>query len=100
MTRKTKEQIAEQRKEYREKNKEKIAIYRKIHYEENKDKILEKAYKYNEKNKEHISEQRKEQRKTKVECECGVIITKQHLERHKKSKKHQNYINALHSHHA
>jgi len=99
MTRKTKEQIAEQRKEYREKNKEKIAIYRKIHYEENKDKILEKAYKYNEKNKEHIAKQKKEYNQTKVECECGAISTKCHIARHLKTKKHQNYINALHTKH-
>ena len=81
--------------EYYQHNKEKIAVYRKIQYEENKDKILEKRKEYYENNKEQIAEKNKQT----ITCECGVISTKCHIARHLKTKKHQNYINALHSHH-
>jgi len=36
---------------------------------------------------------RKENKNIKINCECGSIIQKQELARHKKSKKHLNYIN-------
>ena len=51
---------------------------------------------WREENKEYMKKQ-KEYKLLKVECECGVIILKSHIVRHKQSKKHQNYINALHS---
>ena len=61
-----KEIILEQMKEYREKNKELISEKKKIYREANKDKIaLKKA--------------------EKITCECGKIITKSHLSRHKLS---------------
>jgi len=84
---------------YKEKNKEHIAEQKKEYNEKNKEHIAKKQKEYKEKNKEHIAKKEKEYKQTKVECECGVIITKSHLARHKQSKKHQNYINALHSHH-
>ena len=76
---------------------------KKEYYEENKDKILEEKKEYYKKNKEHIAKQKKEhceKNKEQITCECGAFITKRSLVRHKQSKKHQNNINALHSHHA
>ena len=34
----------------------------------------------------------KEKRGEKITCECGSVITKHHLARHKRSKKHQKFI--------
>ena len=67
-------------KEYRDKNKEKIAEY----YENNKEQILEKRRKYYQMNKEKILEKEKE----KITCECGCIVNKYALTRHKKTQKH------------
>ena len=60
-------------KEYRKNNKEYFKKYQK---------------EYRENNKEIIKEKRKE----KIICECGCEITKYHLSRHLKSKKHQDYL--------
>ena len=64
-----KEQTKERDKAYRQEHKEEIAEKNRVRYEENKEKISE-------------------QRKEKVTCECGSILTKTHLPRHKKSTKH------------
>ena len=79
----------EKNKNYRENNKEKLKDYDKNYKEKNKDKIKEqKKNRYNQ-NKEKINEKMKK----KVECVCGSKIRKVDLNRHLKSKKHQNYIN-------
>ena len=75
-----KEKAKEKAKEYRENNKEIIKEYRKEYYKNNKEKILE----YYENNKEKILEKNKE----KFTCSCGVILTKNSLSRHLKTKKH------------
>jgi len=93
----TKKEFLEYQKEYREQNKNKFLEYQKEYYEQNKDKILE----YREKNRDTLLAQRKEYReqnrdkisikaKIKVTCECGSVIVK--LARHKRSKKHQAYL--------
>ena len=60
-------------KEYRDINRKKINESKRKSYHNNKDKISEKH-------------------KVKVKCECGCEIRKQHLPRHLKTKKHQNFI--------
>ena len=59
----------EQIKEYRENNKEKSLDYAKEYRENNKEKLLI-------------------QKKERITCECGCILTKIHLSRHKKTQKH------------
>ena len=59
-------------------------------YEENKDKVLEYAKEYREANKDIISEKTK----IKITCDCGSVVTKYKIQRHCKSKKHQNFINS------
>jgi hypothetical protein len=71
-------------KEYLEDNKDKIKEKRKIYLENNKEKIKKTSKKYYEDNKE--------KRKEKITCECGCIVRKSHLERHKKSQKHINIM--------
>jgi len=74
-----------QKKEYAIKNKEKIAKYDKKKWRDNNKEKIKENY---ENNKEQIAEKRKE----KVTCECGSIIRKCALGRHKKSIKHNGYI--------
>ena len=83
-----KKAIAEKWKEYYEKNKEQIAErkkeYVKEYRENNKEIIAKKKKEWYENNKEVIAEKHKE----KVTCECGCIINKGDLPRHKKTNKH------------
>ena len=78
----------ERRKEYCKNNKDKIAEKWKEYYEKNKEQIAERKKEYVKKNKEQIAERKKAYNKIKVTCECGCIIRKGDLARHKKSNKH------------
>ncbi len=100
------EQIKEKEKEYREQNKEKIAEYDKEYYQNNKEAIKEQTKEYREQNKEAIAEYNKEyyqnnkeaikeKKKEKITCECGCIIGKRVLARHKKSNKHITLLENL-----
>tara|TARA_R110001606_G_scaffold14424_1_gene60940 strand:- start:36 stop:572 length:537 start_codon:yes stop_codon:yes gene_type:complete len=72
-------------KEYRIDKSDEIREY----YIKNRDKILEKQKKYNIKNRDKILDNLK----VKVLCEmCNCKIRKQHIKRHKKTKKHLNSI--------
>ena len=53
----------------------------------NKQKILEQNKEYNQKNKERISERAKQ----KIKCDCGSIVSRIHIARHMRSKKHSDY---------
>jgi hypothetical protein len=86
-----KEKIKEYHQKYNEKNKEKMNENNKKHYEKNKEKIKEKHKNYYENNKEKISEKRK----IKIKCECGSIISKHHIQQHKRTKKHKNYLQSI-----
>ena len=59
----------EYKKEWKEKNKEKIQEQDKIYREKNKD--------------------------TNITCECGCIVKKQHIVRHKKTPKHEELMKKL-----
>ncbi len=71
------------KKEYHENNKDKISEKKKEYYEKNKDTIKE----YYEKNKDTISEKGKKL----IQCECGSVLRKSDILRHKKSKKHKQF---------
>ena len=108
-------------KQYYQANKEKLNIINKQYYENNKEKMKEKMKQYNEVNKEKIQEIQKQyresnkeelkennkqwrtdnkekiekNRKIKITCECGSIINKGDLARHKKSKKCINFFSTV-----
>jgi len=107
-----KEKIAKQKKIWNEVNKEKIIEqkkeWHKKNYKDNKEQLLEKSKKYRENNKEKIAEKKKEYYennkekiaekqnaygKEKVTCECGCIIRRDSLAKHKKSNKHLELMN-------
>jgi hypothetical protein len=52
----------------------------KEHYQDNKEKLIKIAKEYYEKNKDKIKE--------KITCECGCIINKSSLNKHRKTQKH------------
>jgi hypothetical protein len=72
--------------------------------EDNKDSLNQKNKQYREDNKESINQKQKQYRdnnkdkpQTKHVCQCGIMFTntKYHKSRHEKSKKHQDYQEAL-----
>ena len=74
-------------KEYHYENKEKINEQRREYYKNNKDK-KDKRKQYEKDNEEKIRE-RKSQR---IQCECGSVVMRNHIARHRKSQKHQKLI--------
>jgi Uri superfamily endonuclease len=84
-----KEEIKEYQKEYRENNKEKKLEQAKEYYQNNKEKLLEQIKEYYQNNKKEILEKKTQ----KITCECGCITVKPHLNRHKKTQKHINWVN-------
>ena len=108
--------IKEKAKQYREDNREVLKIRNKEMYKEDKNKILERQKKYYEKNKEFrkvyskgyyennteviliknkaYREKTKEYWKEKITCECGSVCCRRGLTRHKKSKKHQDWVSS------
>ena len=97
-----KEKIAQLHKEYYEENKEKIIQKNKEYNKENKEKIMQYMKEYNKKNKEKLLKQMKEYRqnnkekmKVKITCECGAVVRRYGITRHRKTKKHQEYVNSI-----
>ena len=82
-----KKEILEKLKNYYEDNKDKKdkkIEYQIEYYEKNKEKILEYHKEYYEENKKEINKKASE----KIECECGAIVRKSDIARHKKTLKH------------
>ena len=75
-------------KEYREDNKEQIIQKKKEYRENNKEKIAEKLKQYHQDNKVQIAEKKGQ----KIRCECGSIIRKGEISRHRKTIKHQEWL--------
>jgi len=86
-----KDEIKEQHKEYYEKNKDKISGKTKVYRDKNKDKISGRMKVYYEEHKDEINERREE----KHTCECGCIIRKGDIARHRKSQKHLKLLEKL-----
>ena len=80
-----KDRLLEQKKYYHIKHRENILEYKKIYNENNK----EDRKIYYEEHKDEILAKRIE----KITCECGCIITRHGMTRHKKSSKHLNSLN-------
>ena len=71
-----KESIKEHVKQYKENNKESVKEQKKHYYENNKEDIKARAKQYYDINKEPIK------------CECGCIVTRGGLAKHRRTKKH------------
>ena len=93
------EYYKEHNKKYREENTDKIKERDKKYYEKNSDKFKEYSKKYREENtdkikkyKEENSDKIKEWKKEIITCECGCVISRDSLSRHRKTKKHLNLM--------
>jgi hypothetical protein len=75
----------ERKQKYYEENKQEIREKQKVYQQDNKVKIAQQKKEWYEVNKKKILEKQKE----KVECECGSVVTKKCLQRHKRTQKHQ-----------
>jgi len=69
-------------------NKDRILDDRKEYYNTNKESILQVRGKYREENREAINVKQNE----KVQCECGAVISRCGKSVHKKTKKHQKWV--------
>ena len=78
-------------KQYHEENKNEFNEKQKQYYEEHKNEISEKRKQYREKKKDEINEKRRQ----KVTCECGCVVTKVYLSKHRKTKNHINLMEKL-----
>jgi hypothetical protein len=76
-------------KEYYLDNKERLNIINTNNYQNNKEEIKLKFKERYNNNKEEL--------KKKITCECGCIISKHHLNSHKKTQRHTNFLNAVKS---
>ena len=88
----------ERKRQDRKDNPEKYKEIDRLKYLNNREHILEREKRRYEENKEYKNEKKKEwyyRTKEEVECECGSKVVKQNFEKHKQTKKHQDYINSL-----
>ncbi len=96
---KNKEKYLETGRQHYQKNKEKYKENSKRNYQKNKEKIAlkrekniniykEKWKQYYDNNKDRLNDRKRE----KITCECGSTVRKDTLARHKRSKKHQRWV--------
>ena len=83
--------LLEKKKKYRDENKEKIKETDKLYYAKNTEKIKERCLVYNEKNRENIQTKAREC----VECECGCVVNRGSLTKHRKTIKHKEYLDKI-----
>jgi hypothetical protein len=112
-----KEKLSEIYKKYREEHKEEINEKKKKYYEEHREELNEKQKKYQEEHREERNEYNKKYREKKKEelkqkhkkwyennkeklnekitCECGAIVRKYYIARHRESLKHISFFNNM-----
>ena len=89
------------RQEYREENREKERARSKGYYYKNREKVLERVKEYRENNVEKEKERQnkyhdehkeetKQKRSEMIECECGALVSRGSLTRHKRRSIHQS----------
>jgi len=96
-----KKQIQEYKKEYGKKNKERNREHYQQYRKDNKEIIKIKKKEYAENNKEKLKEyhkehyqKKKEEKLKKITCECGSIVCKASIYKHKKTKKHLKLLSS------
>jgi hypothetical protein len=99
---KNKETIGRLQKEYRDKNQQRINENRRAAYWRERERIIARREHLREQNKEAYAAKRKaeyllnkERLAQKVTCACGCVVNRSSLAGHKKTKKHEQYLNAL-----
>ena len=77
---------------YRENNKQKIKQYKQQYRIDNKQKIKEYKQQYDRKYYNDNKDKIQQYMQQKINCECGSVVRYNNLPRHKKTKKHINFI--------
>ena len=77
----------------------KLSEYRKQYYVENRDKLLQESKTYQKENRdkflaarERDRDKNNERKKTRVICECGCEVSRNHLSEHRKTNKHNKKL--------
>jgi len=78
-------------KEYCAENKEKISERHKKYYQNNKDHLVQTSRTWREDNPDKLEQQRRKRSET-ISCECGCIVSRHALVRHKRSTKHKQLM--------
>ena len=113
----TEDDRKEYEKEYKEKNRDKIKKYQKEYSSKNRDKIKEYLKEYHKNNKEINNEKKREKyqlnkekskeryqlnkdeinekSREKITCECGAILSRAEISKHKKRPKHARLMEQL-----
>ncbi len=84
------EEVKARTKAYRESHKEYYKQYNKEYHIKNKEAVRAKQREYQ---RAHPEYSKSAWRREKVQCECGSTHTREHTSSHKKTIKHQNFIN-------
>ena len=90
-TENNKDHVLESKKAYYEKVKDTLSfkLKRKEYAENHKQQIAEYGKQYREDNKDKLKERREEQ----IQCECGCLISRPKIQRHRRSRKHEQLMN-------
>ena len=83
-----KDKLKEKMKEYQRANKDTIKEYQQAYRQKNKQKLLEQRKEYRQANKDKLKEYNQE----KIKCDCGSIVCRAVIAKHRRSKKHSDYI--------
>ena len=81
----------EYQQEYRQKNKDKLSEYQQEYYHANKEQRQEQNKEYYQINKQKISERDRQ----KIECDCGCIVRRRDIAKHKRTAKHIEYLKLI-----
>lgn len=83
--------VSEHKRLYQQANKQVISEQKKEYYRANKDAINNRSKDYYDANKEELNQKAS----TKITCECGSIVCKSALTKHRRSAKHTRLLAAL-----
>lgn len=83
---KNRERLLEKSKQYNIDNRERISSYHKQYNKDNREKVCKKTKEWYAKNRDHLSE--------KITCDCGSTLSRSSISRHRKTKKHQAFLEA------
>ena len=83
------------KKQYNEDNKEKMSKIKKAYRESHKEETQEYMKQYYLNNKQELDKRNKLNSQTKMTCECGSVVSKGNFSAHKKTQKHQQYLESL-----
>ena len=83
--------IKQSHKQYRDEHKDEKKQYNTQYRDEHKDEVKQYQKQYREQHKNEA----KQYRKQKVTCDCGCVVARSALSRHRKTKKHINFMEKL-----